>query len=133
MPYFVRILTLVISLIYSGTGIAVANSPESDAHAATTQNPVAPSSESIAAGRGVYENHCTACHGADGKGLEVGEYATKPADLQGTASLTWRYRDPGKRDSQWAYVPALRRVRARDFQEGAELAHQAAASSVSRV
>lgn len=37
---------------------------------------------------------------------------SSPADLQGTASLTWRYRDPGKRDSQWAYVPALRRVRA---------------------
>lgn len=36
----------------------------------------------------------------------------KPADLQGTASLTWRYRDPTKRDSVWAYVPALRRVRA---------------------
>jgi len=35
-----------------------------------------------------------------------------PADLQGTASLTWRYRDPRKRDSVWAYVPALRRVRA---------------------
>jgi hypothetical protein len=35
-----------------------------------------------------------------------------PADLQGTASLTWRYRDPLKRDSVWAYVPALRRVRA---------------------
>jgi hypothetical protein len=38
--------------------------------------------------------------------------AITPADLQGTASLGWRYRDPGKRDSQWAYVPALRRVRA---------------------
>jgi len=37
---------------------------------------------------------------------------TSPADLQGTATLTWRYRDPGKRDSVWAYVPALRRVRA---------------------
>ncbi len=35
-----------------------------------------------------------------------------PADLEGTASLSWRYRDPGKRDSVWAYVPALRRVRA---------------------
>jgi hypothetical protein len=35
-----------------------------------------------------------------------------PADLQGTASLTWRYRDSTKRDSVWAYVPALRRVRA---------------------
>jgi hypothetical protein len=37
---------------------------------------------------------------------------TFPADLQGTASLTWRYRDADKRDSVWAYVPALRRVRA---------------------
>jgi Protein of unknown function (DUF1329) len=38
--------------------------------------------------------------------------ATYPADLQGTTALTWRYRDPDKRDSNWAYVPALRRVRA---------------------
>lgn len=36
----------------------------------------------------------------------------RPTDLNGTAALTWRYRDPGKRDSTWAYVPALRRVRA---------------------
>jgi hypothetical protein len=35
-----------------------------------------------------------------------------PADLQGTAALSWRYKDPGKRDVNWAYVPALRRVRA---------------------
>lgn len=38
--------------------------------------------------------------------------ATSPADLNGTAALTWRYRDPTKRDSNWAYVPALRRIRA---------------------
>jgi len=38
--------------------------------------------------------------------------ATSPADLQGTASLTWRYRDSDKRDSNWVYVPVLRRVRA---------------------
>lgn len=37
--------------------------------------------------------------------------STTPADLQGTASLTWRYRDAAKRDSVWAFVPALRRVR----------------------
>ncbi len=35
-----------------------------------------------------------------------------PADLNGTASLNWRYRDPTKRDLNWTYVPALRRVRA---------------------
>jgi hypothetical protein len=38
--------------------------------------------------------------------------ATTPADLQGTAALNYRYRDPTKRDSLWTYVPALRRVRA---------------------
>lgn len=35
-----------------------------------------------------------------------------PADVNGTGALTWRYRDPTKRDSAWTYVPALRRVRA---------------------
>jgi hypothetical protein len=35
-----------------------------------------------------------------------------PADVHGTAALTWRYRDPTKRDSSWTFVPALRRVRA---------------------
>jgi len=38
--------------------------------------------------------------------------AVTPTDLYGTTSLTWRYRDSEKRDSNWAYVPALRRVRA---------------------
>jgi hypothetical protein len=37
---------------------------------------------------------------------------TSPADLQGTAALSYRFKDPTKRDSSWAYVPALRRVRA---------------------
>jgi hypothetical protein len=36
---------------------------------------------------------------------------TSPADLNGTASLSWRFRDPGKQDQSWTYVPALRRVR----------------------
>jgi len=34
-----------------------------------------------------------------------------PADLNGTASLTWRFQDADKRDGAWTYVPALRRVR----------------------
>jgi hypothetical protein len=36
---------------------------------------------------------------------------TTPADLNGTASLVWRFRDPEKEDEAWTYVPALRRVR----------------------
>jgi hypothetical protein len=38
-------------------------------------------------------------------------WVTEPADLQGIISLGWRYRDGAKRDSDWSYVPALRRVR----------------------
>jgi Protein of unknown function (DUF1329) len=38
--------------------------------------------------------------------------ALSPADLNGTAALNYRWRDPKKRDATWTYVPALRRVRA---------------------
>jgi hypothetical protein len=34
-----------------------------------------------------------------------------PADLEGTVAMSFRYRDPKKRDSVWSYVPAMRRVR----------------------
>jgi hypothetical protein len=34
-----------------------------------------------------------------------------PADLNGTVSLSWRYRDPERHDSVWSYVPGLRRAR----------------------
>lgn len=45
--------------------------------------------------------------------LYVQTYAnvTSPADLNGTASLLWRSRDPKKQDQSWTYIPALKRVR----------------------
>lgn len=43
--------------------------------------------------------------------LQLLAVTTSPTDLQGTAALSWRYKDPEKRDASWAYVPALRRVR----------------------
>ena len=39
---------------------------------------------------------------------------TFPADLEGTTSLTWRFRDPDRHDALWTYVPGLRRARAVD-------------------
>jgi len=45
----------------------------------------------------------------------LGQYiatSTYPTDLQGTTALAWRFRDPDKRDSVWAYSPTIRRVRA---------------------
>lgn len=34
-----------------------------------------------------------------------------PADMAGTASLSWRYRDPDRHDIMWSFVPGMRRVR----------------------
>ena len=34
-----------------------------------------------------------------------------PQDLYGTTFLSWRFRDSDKRDLNWTYLPALRRVR----------------------
>lgn len=34
-----------------------------------------------------------------------------PADIAGTISLTWRFRDGGRPDSFWSFVPGLRRAR----------------------
>jgi hypothetical protein len=36
---------------------------------------------------------------------------TWPADLEGTTSLSWRFRDADTPDSLWTYVPGLRRAR----------------------
>jgi hypothetical protein len=37
-----------------------------------------------------------------------------PADLAGTVSLSWRYRDGARRDAYWTFVPGLRRARMMD-------------------
>ncbi len=34
-----------------------------------------------------------------------------PTDVSGIVSLNWRYRDGGKPDSAWSYLPAVRRIR----------------------
>lgn len=43
--------------------------------------------------------------------MQVLASVTAPQDLYGTTALTHRFRDSGKRDNVWMYVPALRRVR----------------------
>jgi hypothetical protein len=34
-----------------------------------------------------------------------------PADIRGTAFLTWEHDDPAKEDDKWLYMPALKKVR----------------------
>ncbi len=43
--------------------------------------------------------------------LQTMARVVSPADLAGTTSLTWRFRDGDKHDSLWTYVPGLRRAR----------------------
>lgn len=38
-------------------------------------------------------------------------YGVNPYDVVGIASLGWRYLDPDKWESRWAYIPVIRRVR----------------------
>jgi hypothetical protein len=48
---------------------------------------------------------------ADNLYLQQLATVVSPADLAGTVSLTWRFRDPGKPDAVWTYVPGTRRPR----------------------
>ncbi|MGH7823084.1 MAG: outer membrane lipoprotein-sorting protein, partial [Candidatus Binatia bacterium] len=43
--------------------------------------------------------------------MQILATVSAPQDLYGTTVLSWRFRDSDKRDNNWTYVPALRRVR----------------------
>jgi len=44
----------------------------------------------------------------DSKSLNIFEY---PADIRGTGLLLWSYRESGKEDDRWLYMPALKKIR----------------------
>jgi hypothetical protein len=46
--------------------------------------------------------------GVDKKSVMVFE---KPADVKGTAFLSWEYDDPSRDDDKWLYMPAMKKVR----------------------
>jgi hypothetical protein len=46
--------------------------------------------------------------GKDKKSVMVFE---KPADVRGTAFLSWEYDDPAREDDKWLYMPAMKKVR----------------------
>ncbi len=47
----------------------------------------------------------------DGKDRKAVMIFRAPADVKGTAFLSWDYDDPAKEDDKWLYLPALRKVR----------------------
>ena len=61
-----RGVAAVLIAIAIADGIAVHTQRGSDA--ATLRNPIAPTPDSVAAGRQLYQRHCASCHGASGAG-----------------------------------------------------------------
>ena len=47
-------------------------------------------------------------YGKDKKSVMVFQ---SPADVKGTAFLSWEYDDPSKEDDKWLYMPAMKKVR----------------------
>ena len=69
----VRFSTLMIvgvSSLVLGVGVSAQHKNEAHRHLEATKikNPVAPTAESIASGRKLYDRHCSECHGDTGKG-----------------------------------------------------------------
>lgn len=47
-------------------------------------------------------------YGPDRKSVMV---FAEPADVRGTAYLSWEYEEPGRDDDKWLYMPAMKKVR----------------------
>ena len=47
-------------------------------------------------------------YGKDKKSVMVFD---RPADVKGTAFLSWEYDDPSREDDKWLYMPAMKKVR----------------------
>jgi len=70
---------LIAVCVAAWAGIAAA---QGNSEAAKMKNPVAPSAESIAAGKAAFSKNCRFCHGADAKGNgPMAPKDTHPPDL----------------------------------------------------
>jgi mono/diheme cytochrome c family protein len=67
---FALLLTIGITALAFGVGVSAQHSDKAHRHgaAAKLKNPVPASAASIAAGRKLYDRHCSECHGDTGKG-----------------------------------------------------------------
>ncbi|MBM4416463.1 MAG: cytochrome c, partial [Chloroflexi bacterium] len=79
----VRATTLGASLALAGVVLFDGAQAHEDAPAAERTNPVAFSTESIAAGRELFAEHCVECHGPAGRGdgPRASSFTPPPADL----------------------------------------------------
>ncbi len=84
----VLIISLIVGLFMLTVGFRTNKQPKPwpvpDA-AAKKANPVKSSAESIAAGKALWNQHCSSCHGKTGKGdgTKAAQLKTQPEDLSG--------------------------------------------------
>ena len=89
---FPRGVAAVLIAIATAFGISVQTQRRSDA--STLRNPIAPTPDSVAAGKQLYQRHCASCHGASGAG-GPGSDLIPPAP-----SLTGDHWDHGSTDGE---------------------------------
>jgi mono/diheme cytochrome c family protein len=78
-----------------GMTVVSAQNPGGSAEGKKLKNPVAPSSQSIAAGKVLYERNCRFCHGTDAKG--DGTMAPKDSHPSNLTDAKW---DRGSTDGE---------------------------------
>ena len=72
-----RLLIALLFLLQAADAPKKGGNPD----AAKLKNPVPPSSESVAAGKRIYQRLCTKCHGPEGKGDGEAATGAQPSDL----------------------------------------------------
>lgn len=77
---------LVLTAVFAATALQSPTAPRKGGNpeAAKIKNPVAPSVESITAGKRTYQRLCIRCHGPEGRGDGTATTSTEPSDLTGT-------------------------------------------------
>lgn len=87
------IIALVIALATAVTIVwNMARNWSAVAAARKLKNPVAPTAETLAAGKNIYTEHCQRCHGVkgDGRGEKAAELSVAPGDFTDAHTMSHR-------------------------------------------
>jgi mono/diheme cytochrome c family protein len=92
-PRPLAIVALVVALVAAVALVFnAARNWSAVAAARKLKNPVAPTSEALAAGKSIYTEHCQRCHGVkgDGRGEKAAELSVAPGDFTDAHAMSRR-------------------------------------------